>query len=64
MQPHLIKNLKMKFGDEIVNLSNHGMHGTPRFKIVRPSENVNKIDPDLQPKYRSGLVILLFLVKY
>jgi Reverse transcriptase (RNA-dependent DNA polymerase) len=44
MQPHLIKNLEVKFGDEIVNLSNYGTHGTPRFKIVRPSENVDKID--------------------
>jgi hypothetical protein len=41
MQPHLIKKLEMKFGNEIVNLSNYGMPGTPRFKIVRPSENVD-----------------------
>jgi Reverse transcriptase (RNA-dependent DNA polymerase) len=54
MQPHLIKKLEMKFGDEIMNLSNYGTPGTPRFKIVRPSENVDKIDPDLQARYRSG----------
>jgi hypothetical protein len=31
MQPHLIKNLEVKFGAEI--LSNYGMPGTPRFKL-------------------------------
>jgi SAM-dependent methyltransferase len=34
MQPHLIKNLEVKFGAEIVNLNNYGTPGTPRFKIV------------------------------
>jgi hypothetical protein len=64
MQPHLIKNLEVKFGAEIVNLSNYGMPGTPHFKIVRASENVDKIDPDLQARYRSGVGMLLFLIKY
>jgi hypothetical protein len=63
MQPHLIKNLEVKFGAEVVNLSNYGMAGTPRFKIVRPSENVDKIDPDLQTMYRSGVGMLLFIIK-
>jgi Reverse transcriptase (RNA-dependent DNA polymerase) len=39
MYSHLIKNLQMKFGAEIMNLSNYGTPGTHRFKIVRPSEN-------------------------
>jgi hypothetical protein len=64
MQPHLIKNLEMKFGAKIMNLSNHGTPGIPRFVIVRPSENVDKIDPDLQARYRSGVGMLLFLIKY
>jgi hypothetical protein len=34
MQPHLLENLKVKFGDEIVNLNKYGTPGTPRFKIV------------------------------
>ena len=63
MQPLLIKNLEMKFGAEIANLSNYGTPGTPRFKILRPSENVDKIDPDLQARYRSGVGMLLFLIK-
>jgi Reverse transcriptase (RNA-dependent DNA polymerase) len=63
MQPHLIEYLEIKFGDEIMNLSNYGTPGTPRFKIVIPSENVDKIDPDLQARYRSGVGMLLFLIK-
>jgi hypothetical protein len=50
MQPHHVKSLDMKFGAEIMNLSNYGMTGIPCFKIVRPSENVDKIDPDLQAR--------------
>jgi hypothetical protein len=64
MQPHLIKNLETKFGAEIMNLSNYGTPGTPHFKIVRSSENVDKLDPDLQARYRSGVGMLLFLIKY
>jgi hypothetical protein len=29
MEPHLIKKLKMKFGDEFINLSKYGTPGTP-----------------------------------
>ena len=64
MQPHLIKNLEDKFGEEVNNLSNYGTPGTPRFKIVRPNDDVEKIDSKLQARYRSGVGMLLFLIKY
>jgi Reverse transcriptase (RNA-dependent DNA polymerase) len=64
MQSHLIKSLEVKFGAEVMNLSNYGTSGTPRFKTIRPSENVDKIDPDLQARYRSGVGMLLFLINY
>jgi hypothetical protein len=44
MQPHLINNLKGKFEKEVNNLSDHGTPGTPRFKIVRPSDETEKMD--------------------
>jgi hypothetical protein len=47
MQPHLINNLKEKFEKEVNNLSGYGTPGTPRFKIVRPSDKTEKIDGDL-----------------
>jgi Reverse transcriptase (RNA-dependent DNA polymerase) len=43
MQPHLFKNLKTKFGAEIMNLSNYSTPGTPRFKIVQPSKMSTKL---------------------
>ena len=64
MQPHLIKNLEEKFSNEVNNLSNYGTPGTPRFKIVRPSDDIERIDPELQARYRSGVGMLLFLIKY
>jgi hypothetical protein len=47
-----------------VNFSNYGTPGTPHFKIIRPNENVDKIDPDLQARYRSGVGMLLSLIEY
>jgi hypothetical protein len=47
MQPHLINNLKEKFEKEV---NNYGMSGTPRFKIVRPTDETEKIDGNLQSK--------------
>ena len=63
MQPHLINSLIEKFGEEVSNLSIYGTPGTPRFKIVRP-ENEDKIDSVMQSKYRSGVGMLLYLIKY
>jgi hypothetical protein len=64
MQPHLINNLKEKFEKEVNNLSDYGTPGTPRFKIVRPSDETEKIDGDLQSTYCSGVGMLLYLIKY
>jgi hypothetical protein len=51
MQPHLIK----KFESEFNNLSDYGMPGTHRFKILRPMDEIKKIDDNQQSKYRSGV---------
>ena len=63
MQPHLINSLIEKFGEEVSNLSMYGTPGTPRFKIVRPDDE-DKIDSVMQSKYRSGVGMLLYLIKY
>jgi hypothetical protein len=47
MQPHLIKSLIDKFGEEIANLCNYGTPGTPRFKIVRP-DDADKVDAAME----------------
>jgi hypothetical protein len=64
IQPHLINNLKEKFEKEVNNLSDHGTPGTPKFKILRPTEKTEKIDGNPQSKYRSGVGMLLYLIKY
>jgi hypothetical protein len=43
MQPHLIKRLIDKFGEEVEELCHYGTPGTPRFKIVRP-DDTDKVD--------------------
>jgi hypothetical protein len=59
MQPHLINNLKEKFEKEVNNLRDYGTPGKPRFKDVRPTDESEKIDGNLQSKYCSGVVMLL-----
>ena len=64
LQPHLINNLQAKFGEEVVNKRAYRTPGTPRFKIVRPDDEADLIDMNLQSRYRSGVGMLLYLTKY
>ena len=43
MQPHLIKSLIDKFGEEVAYLCIYGTPGTPQFRIVRP-DDADKVD--------------------
>jgi hypothetical protein len=63
MQPHLIKSLIDKFGEEVEDLCNYGTLGTPQFKIVRP-DDADEVDAAMQSKYRSRVGMLLYLIKY
>ena len=42
-QPHLIKNLKSKFGKLINKVQSCKAPGTPKFLIIRPTEDIKKI---------------------
>jgi hypothetical protein len=64
LQPHLLKHLTQKFGEEVGDLQEYSTPGTPRFRIVRPKEDTEKIGGELQARYRSGTGMLLFLVKH
>ena len=61
-QPYLIKKLKKKFGKYVEGLKQYKTPGTPNFNIKRNSEN--KVDTGKQKLYRSGVGMLLFLVKH
>ena len=64
MQPHLINNLISKFGEEVAEKRVYKTPGTPRFKIVRPDDDSELIEPELQKRYQSGVGMLLYLIKY
>jgi len=64
LQPHLINNLRDKFGHEVLEKGTYKTPGTPRFKVVRSDENFELIDDNLQKRFRSGVGMLLYLTKY
>ena len=50
-QPHLIKNLKSKFKKLVDEVWSHKTPGTPKFLIVRPTEEIKKISMEDQQTY-------------
>jgi len=62
-QPHLIKNLMTTFGEEVKDLQEYKSPGTPGVGITRNVEN-QKIEEEEAKKYRSGVGMLLYLVKH
>ena len=63
-QPHLIKNLKSKFEKLVNEVRSHKTPGTPKFLIIRHTEDIEKILIEGQRTYRSGIGMLLYLVKH
>jgi hypothetical protein len=63
-QSHLIKTLEDGFGEEVNNLREYTTPGTPRLKIVRPGDNFERIDSNLQIRCRVSVGMLLFLIKH
>ena len=61
-QPHLIKKLEKKFGSMVEGLMEYKTPGTPHQTITR--DVAVKISDDDQKLYRSGVGMLLWLVKH
>jgi hypothetical protein len=61
-QPHLIKKIEKKFGPLVKGLQNYRTPGTPGLSILRNPGTI--IDPEKQKLYRSGVGMLLYLVKH
>jgi hypothetical protein len=38
--------------------------GTPQFKIVRPTNELEVFEVDLQSRFRSVVAMLLYMIKY
>jgi hypothetical protein len=64
MQSYLIDNLENNFGEEGSRMHSFITPGTPCFKIVRPAKELEVIDANLQSRFRSGVVMLLYSTNY
>ncbi|HSN66223.1 MAG TPA: reverse transcriptase domain-containing protein, partial [Fusibacter sp.] len=63
-QPKLIKNLKAHFGNLITTTRTFPSPASPKTVITRPKEGDPTISPEDQKKFRSGVGMLLYLVKH
>ena len=63
-QPHLIQKQQEKFEEETKDRGSFGMPGTPSFRIIRLSELVDYVSEEERLKYRTGVGMLLFLIKH
>lgn len=65
-QPHLLNNLKKKFGDMVRHLQTYRTPGTPNLGILKIDKNdpSAKVDDETHSLYRSGVGMLLYLVKH
>jgi hypothetical protein len=64
LQPHLINILESKFGDEVNNNRVYKSPGPPTIKIVCLENDDDIIEPNSQSKYRCGVGMFLYLIKY
>ena len=62
-QPKLIKHMKELFLDELPT-KEAIIPATSGSMVTRPKEEKEKITPDEQSKYRSGVGMLLYLIKH
>ena len=64
-QPKLITNLELHFGKLITTERNFKTPAATRSVVMRPVKDEDPtIDPDQQSKYRSGVGMLMYLVKH
>jgi Reverse transcriptase (RNA-dependent DNA polymerase) len=63
-QPKLIKHLKEQFGDLVKDIKHHTTPASPKSIICRPQQGDVLILATDQTKYRSGVGMLLYLVKH
>ena len=63
-QTDLLKKIERIFSKDIKKLSSREMPFGTHQRIVRPKEEDKLISKEMQTKYRSGIGMLLYLVKY
>ena len=63
-QPHLIKNLEKTFWEDVKDLPVYKTPGTPNVGLRRANTESPGVDSGEHAKYRSGVGMLLYLVKH
>ena len=63
-QPHMIKKIDQTFGKTVSKMSVYKTPGTPGFNNVKPKEEDPFIPAEDQALYRSGVGMLLYLIKH
>ena len=62
--PHLIKNIEKKFVECMQDVWSHKAQGMPKFLIVLPLVNNEKISAEYQQEYHLGVGMLMYLMKH
>jgi hypothetical protein len=62
-QPNLLNNLKEQFGAMVESLKDFETPAPPQTIIKRPDQGDRLLSPDKHTKFRSGVGMLLYLVK-
>jgi len=63
-QTHLISKLQKKFGEQVKSLRTYKTTGTPNLHMIRNQDPDLALNRGLHKEYRSGVGMLLYLVKY
>ena len=63
-QPHMVKKIQKTFEEDVKGLQKYNTPGTPGFKIIKPKEDESLLPPDLQSRYRTGVGMLMYLIKH
>jgi hypothetical protein len=63
-QPHMVKKLLKTFGQHIESVKSTKTPGPPGVTIDRPQGNDPVLEPEQQKLYRSGVGMLLYLIKH
>jgi hypothetical protein len=63
-QPHMIKKIAKTFDEEVEGMQKYGTPGTPGQGLTKPKEGDTLMESKMQSRYKSGVGMLLYLVKH
>ena len=64
-QPHILENIKKNFGELVKNnWHSYTTPVSPGMIVTRSNEEIPKLNQDMHAKYRSGIGMLMYLVKH